>query len=81
MANITIDIEILGNKVEVEVNYEWFGKNIAQTYYQPAEYPELEIHSIKRIVKGDEIDISDIFTDSEHDKILEILQSWLDEGE
>ena len=81
MANITIELELLGNDVEVEVNYEFYGKDIPQTYYEPAEYAELEIHSIKRIVEGDEIDISDIFTDKEHEQILDILQSWLDEGE
>lgn len=81
MTNITIEIELLGNEIEVEVNYDWFGKDIAQTLYQPAEYAELEIHSIKRVVEGSEIDISYIFTDKEHDKITVILQEWLNEGE
>ena len=81
MTCITIEIEILGNDVEVEIDYEWHGKNIAQTYYQPAEYAELEINSIKRIIEGSNINISSMFTDSEYEEITDILQKWLNDGD
>ena len=79
--DITIDIEIMSSEVEVEISYEVYGKYLPATHFEPAEYPELEISSIKRVIAGQEIDISEMFTENEHEKIQGILQSYLDEGE
>ena len=81
MSSITIEIEILGNEVEVEVKYSWFGTDRPATQIDPAEYAELEISSITRVVEGSEIEVSGMFTNEEHDKIIVTLQEWLNEGE
>ena len=81
MSEATIEIEILGNDVEVRVDYSIYGGDVAATYFEPAQYSELEINHIYKMVNGQEIDISDIFTDEEREKIDVILQAYLDEGE
>lgn len=73
MSDTTIEIEMLGKEVEVEVDYNIYGSDVPATYFEPAEYAEWEINHIYKFVNGVNIDISDIFTDEEHEKILEIL--------
>jgi len=80
MLGTAIRIEILGNEVEVDVDYSVFGNDIPANYVEPAEYAELEISSISRFVNGEHIDITEMFTDKEREKIEEILHESLCEG-
>lgn len=77
MSSINIEIELLGNEVEVAVEYSISGNYIAATYYDPAEYPELEIEGVTRVVDGKVVDLSGIFTDQEFNLIEEIVEEYL----
>ena len=79
MSHIEIEIELLGNDIKVEIEYTVSGHYIAATHVEPAEYPELEIESVSRIIKGETIDLNEMLTDDEHDAIEEIVQDYLNE--
>ena len=81
MNNATIEIEILGREVEVDVEYSVFGCYRQQTMVDPAEYPELEISKVTRVVNGSEVDISDMFTSEEYENITELLEEEFYEDE
>ena len=60
VVEISIDFEGFEDK-EVDVEYHFDGKFIAQTYWQPEEYPELVLDAVKL---GD-VDILGEITDSD----------------
>lgn len=70
----TINIEILGVHVEVEIHYSSYGNDVPATYFEPAEYAEIVVENIYRLIDGNYIDIKGMFTEEEHEKIIEILQ-------
>ena len=79
MANITIELEFLGRDIEVDVDYDFIGTNRAATLYEPAEFEELEINSVTRNVRGEAIELSDMFTYDDWALIEKTTQEWLNE--
>ena len=79
MANITIELELLGRTMEVDVDYDFLGTNRAATLYEPAEFEELEINSVNRTIKGYVIELNDMFTDDDWELIKTTTQEWLNE--
>lgn len=77
MSTINITIELLGNDVEVTVEYSLTGNYIPATYYDPAEYPELEIEGLTRVIGGEVIDLSGMFTEHEFDIIEGVVEEYL----
>lgn len=78
MTDAEIEIEILGENVEVYIEYSTYGEDRPATYFDPAEYAEIEINSISRTINNEEVEISGMFTDEEREKIEDILQAYLD---
>lgn len=81
MSDAEIEIEILGQNVEVYIKYSTYGDDAQATHFEPAEYAEIEIDSIQRTIDNEEIEISGMFTTEEREKIEVILQAYLDEGD
>ena len=79
MANITIEFEFLNRSIEVDVEYTISGNYIAATHFEPAEYPELELERITRIIKGQPVELNEMLTDEDFELITEITQEYLDE--
>ena len=79
MSHIKIEIELLCNDIELEIEYAFTGNYIAATFQDPAEYPELEIENVSRIIKGETIDLNEMLTDEEHEAIKVIVQEYIDE--
>jgi hypothetical protein len=65
--------EIEYNGINLNVAFTVSGKYYPATHYEPAEYPEMEIHEIK--VTDSDINIYDIFRDTDIEEIHELLQS------
>jgi hypothetical protein len=70
---ITIDFDDKED-VEAEVEYYYEGEDLAQTYWQPAEYAELIIKSLK--VDGVEVDYD--FEEGEWNDLLESIEEAID---
>ena len=70
MTDAEIEIEILGENIEVYIKYSTHGQDIPASYFEPAEYSELEINSISRTIDGEEVEIMEMFTTEEREKIL-----------
>lgn len=66
--------EIEFNGINLNVAFTVSGKYYPATQYEPAEYPEMEIHEIK--VADSEINIYDIFHEGDIDEMHETLHSF-----
>ena len=79
MQTIDIEIELLGSTFEATVEYTISGEYHAQTMTDPAEYPELEIENLTRMINDKEINLNDMFCGSEWQELTEIVQEYIDE--
>ncbi len=77
MLDTTIYIEILGNEVEVEVEYDIFGEDRPATLVDPAEYAEIEISSVSRVIGGASVDMTAMFSSDDMTSIEETLHESL----
>jgi len=77
MLNGTIHVDILGNEVEVEVEYSIFGEDRSATMTDPAEYAEIEISSVSRVIGGVGVDITSMFSTDDIISIAEALHESL----
>ena len=60
------------NKTKLVVEYELDGKYIPQTYYEPAEYPEVILKSIT--VEDSDIDLQELLGWKVVDEIINLIQ-------
>jgi hypothetical protein len=67
----TETIQYLG--VKLIIDFTVSGKYYPATYYEPAEYPDYEIHEIK--VEDSNINIYDLFVEDQIDEIYNLLNN------
>jgi len=60
-------------EIDLLIGYKVDGEYYPATHYEPAEYPEIEIHKIT--IK--DVNIMDIFLESQIEEIYEILNENL----
>ena len=60
------------NETRLVVEYELDGKYIPQTYYEPAEYPEVILKSIT--VEDSDIDLQELLGWKVVDEIINLIQ-------
>lgn len=58
--------------IDLVVTYEVYGKDLPATYLDPPEYVELDINEVR--VVDSEVDIYDLFLESDLDKISEMIR-------
>ena len=60
------------NETKLVVEYELDGKYIPQTYYEPAEYPEVIIKSIT--IEDSDIDLQELLGWEVVDEIINLIE-------
>jgi len=74
---MTKQIEITAFNVYFTVEYSVFGSYKESTYWEPAEYPELEIEAILICDQ----DVTDIITQIVYDTVVQKVKENIDMGE